>query len=170
MRDWALQFIDFFLAAQLMIVIRGKEDNTLSEKNFALYNYLKRLFLLMSWVCDFFFHFERHLCFLGPILPSLCYRQSSVSHSFLRCTYPPTPCQEGNWSVPTGQFGCSWCFFCENNEGRYSFRSEAGRNTTKVARDAFHYPLEEWRLSTLEATKCYWGFQLSTCSSPLIQF
>lgn len=55
MRDWALQFIDFFLAAQLMIVIRGKEDNTLSEKNFALYNYLKRLFLLMSWVCDFFF-------------------------------------------------------------------------------------------------------------------
>lgn len=27
-------------------------------------------------------------------------------------------------------------FFFGNDEGRYSFRSEAGRNTTKVARDA----------------------------------
>lgn len=119
-----------------MIVIRGMSDNTLSEKNFALYNYLKGLFLLVSWVCDFFFHFERHLCFLEPIPSSLCYRQSSISHCYLHCNYLPTPHQEGNCSVPTGQFDCPWCFFFWNDEGRYSFRSEAGRNTTKVARDA----------------------------------
>lgn len=93
----------------------------------------------MSWVCGVFFcHFERHLCFLGLILPSLCYRQSFISHCFLHCTYQSTPCQEGNYRVPTGQFGYLWCFFifCGNGEGRYSFRLEAGRNTTKVARDA----------------------------------
>lgn len=76
-----------------------------------------------------------------PLLPVLHLPVNSLSGRELSCSHRTV------WLSVV-------LFFCGNGEGRYSFRLEAGRNTTKVARDAC-ISFSHRRMAPLEATKCY---------------